>query len=236
MRSSTPRLAAVILAGTALLLAACSSGGASGHDMSSMGDMGGSAMPSMMASAMPSMMASAMPSMDASEMAAMAGDEGDIMFAQMMIPHHQQAVEMADMALANPDASPFVRKLAEQIRGAQQPEIDQMTSWLKEWGAEPAPMASGHDMGSHNAYGFDMAEGGMPGMMTGKQMKQLAKAKGAEFNRLWLGMMIEHHQGAINMAESVLDTSANDDVLALAKAIASAQRAEIDQMQAELDR
>ena len=231
--------ASTALAGAALLLAACgSSADSSGHDMSShdMASMGASGVPSAVASAM----ASAMPSMDASEMAAMGdgstGDEGDIMFAQMMIPHHQQAVEMADIALAKPGASPFVRTLAEQIKAAQQPEIDEMTSWLSSWGATPAPMASGHDMSSHNEYGFDAASGGMPGMMSAKEMKQLERAKGAAFDRLWLRMMIAHHQGAITMAEEVQATTANDAVLALATAIATAQRSEIEQMQAELDR
>lgn len=201
--------------GAALLLAACSTGSAD-HDMASMGDASSGAMPSAMASAMASMGTD-----DAA--VTQTGDSGDIMFAQMMIPHHEQAVEMADMALANPDTSPFVRDLAARIQAAQQPEIDQMTGWLTTWGVA--------DMGD-----MDMGHGGMPGMMSAEQMNELSAAQGADFNRLWLAMMIEHHQGAIEMADEVLKTTSSTEVAALARAITQAQQGEIEQMQAELDR
>jgi len=204
------------LAGAALVLSACS--GSSDHDMSSMGEASTGAM----ASAMASMGSEETPAVSAAQ----PGDPGDIMFAQMMIPHHQQAVEMADMALANPDTSPFVRDLAGRIQAAQQPEIDQMMGWLATWGV--ADMGEMGDM--------DMGHGGMPGMMTAEQMDSLQAAKGADFNKLWLKMMIEHHQGAIEMAEDVLATTNSTEVAALARAITQAQQGEIEQMQAELDR
>lgn len=204
------------LAGTALVLAACS--GSSDHDMSSMGEASTGAMASAMAS-MGSMGSEETPAVSAAQ----PGDPGDIMFAQMMISHHQQAVEMAAMALANPDASPFVRDLAGRIQAAQQPEIDQMTSWLAKWGVA--------DMGD-----MDMGHGGMPGMMTAEQMDSLQAAKGADFNKLWLRMMIEHHQGAIEMADDVLTTTNSTEVAALARAVTQAQQGEVEQMQAELDR
>lgn len=227
----TSRLMAVsALAAAGMLLAACGSNASStpsssGHDMSSHD------MASMSESSMPSVM----PSMDSSEVTVtdtqVMGDQNDVMFARMMIPHHQQAVEMADIAMTNPDISPFVRSLAEKIKAAQQPEIDLMSSWLKEWGAEPAPESTGEDMQS-----MDMGHGGLAGMMSTKQMSELTSAKGDDFNRLWLEMMIEHHKGAVEMAEGVLATTGNEEVSALAKAILSGQRAEIDEMQAELDR
>lgn len=152
-------------------------------------------------------------------------DTGDVAFAQMMIPHHEQAVQMADMALAQAE-SPEVIALAEQIQAAQQPEIDEMTSWLQEWGAEvPTPGAgvdhSGHDMG-------DMS--GSTGMMTDEQMDDLAAASGSGFDQMWLGMMIAHHEGAIEMSRQVLSTTGDPRVEEMAQAIIDGQTAEIATM------
>ncbi|MEI2717673.1 MAG: DUF305 domain-containing protein [Candidatus Nanopelagicales bacterium] len=154
----------------------------------------------------------------------------DVTFAQMMIPHHEQAVVMADMALdPKADASPFVTELAEEIRGAQAPEISQMQAWLADWGA-PSAMPTDHDAhGGHSMDGMTM-----DGMMTDEQMAELAAAKGKAFDDLWLTMMIEHHEGAIVMAEQVRAQSDNPDVTALASAIIVAQRKEIAQMKREL--
>ncbi|PRY53427.1 uncharacterized protein (DUF305 family) [Knoellia remsis] len=146
---------------------------------------------------------------------ASAADQGDVMFAQMMIPHHQQAIEMADLALKDTaGASAEVKALAGDIRAAQGPEIEQMRGWLESWGARAeAPMD--HDMS---------------GMMSKEDMAALSKATGPAFDRQWLTMMIEHHEGAVTMAQDVLKTTKNPDVEKLANAIVDSQTKEIATM------
>lgn len=149
----------------------------------------------------------------------------DAMFAQMMIPHHEQAVVMATLAETRA-ASPEIVALAAEIKGAQQPEIDQMTAWLNEWGV---PVMSGmDDMGGHEGHG-------MSGMLTQDQLSQLEDASGPEFDRLFAEFMIEHHVGAIDMAEDVVN-SQDPRVAALATEIISTQQVEIDQLRAFLER
>ena len=148
----------------------------------------------------------------------------DAMFAQMMIPHHEQAVEMSTLAETRA-SSPEIKELAAEIKSAQQPEIDQMTAWLEEWGM---PVMSGMDaMDEHGGHG-------MSGMLTDDQMQQLADAQGPEFDRLFAEFMILHHEGAIEMAEYVVD-SKDPRVAALAQAILTTQAEEIAQMRAFLD-
>ena len=149
-----------------------------------------------------------------------AGRSGDVMFAQMMIPHHEQAVEMADMALKRP-SSPEVTGLARKIKAAQGPEIASMQDWLREWGAPSAAADSGH-----------MGHGG--GMMSDADMGRLESAQGAGFDRMWLTMMIEHHEGAVVMAKGVLGTTTNPDVRTLAQAVVDGQTEEIGTMKALL--
>ncbi|WP_353951185.1 DUF305 domain-containing protein [Knoellia sp. S7-12] len=149
-----------------------------------------------------------------------AGQRGDVMFAQMMIPHHQQAVEMADQALQK-DASPKVTELAEQIKAAQGPEIETMTKWLQEW---KAPMTAEEGHGGH----------GGGGMMADGDMKDLSAASGAAFDEMWLTMMIEHHEGAVDMAGDVLKTTSNPEVKEMAQAIVDGQNKEIAIMKALL--
>jgi uncharacterized protein (DUF305 family) len=139
-----------------------------------------------------------------------------------MIPHHQQAVEMADLALLRV-TSPEVKQLAEQIKAAQDPEIEMMSMWLQRWGA---PMGMGEDHSGHDMGGMNMS-----GMMNDEDMQTLANAKGADFDRMWLEMMIAHHQGAISMAEQVKDSSSNAEVVTLAGAVITGQNVEIDTMQ-----
>ena len=148
--------------------------------------------------------------------------DSDVSFAQQMIPHHQQAVEMADLALTR-ETSPEVKKLAEQIKAAQGPEIEMMSMWLQSWGA---PMEMGEDHSGHDMGGMDMS-----GMMSDDDMQALADAQGAEFDRMWLEMMIAHHQGAISMAEQVKAASSNADVTSLAGAVMTGQAEEIDTVQ-----
>lgn len=154
---------------------------------------------------------------------------GDVAFAQGMIPHHEQAVEMADMALEKSSASATVRRLATQIKAAQDPEIATMRALLTAWGAPAAPTAGG-DHGT----GHGTGHGGHGGMMSAQDMTALAKADGAAFDRMWLTMMIEHHEGAVTMSEQVLTTTRDPQVSTLARDIISAQQAEIATMRALL--
>lgn len=145
----------------------------------------------------------------------------DAMFAMMMIPHHAQAVEMGTLAETRAQ-SPEIKALAATIKAAQAPEIVLMTGWLEQWGyPTDTPMDDG-GMG-HS----------MQGMLTDKQMAELTAASGAQFDTLYATFMIAHHEGAIAMAKTVVD-SQNPDVAALAAAIISSQTAEIAQLKAFL--
>jgi uncharacterized protein (DUF305 family) len=158
------------------------------------------------------------------------GSDADITFAQLMIPHHEQAVQMADIALQRA-TSPEVTDLATQIKAAQDPEIQQMRGWLEQWGApEQMDGVDGMDHG-------DMDMGGQTagGMMSDEDMGALMDASGADFDQMWLTMMIAHHEGAIEMAEQVKAQSTTPDVTALADAIVAGQTTEIDTMQQLLD-
>ncbi|MFC4910968.1 DUF305 domain-containing protein [Actinomadura gamaensis] len=146
----------------------------------------------------------------------------DVMFAQMMIPHHRQAVAMAKTVLAK-GADPKVRNLAGRIEKAQAPEIEKMSGWLKAWG-ESVP-AEGD--GGHATSGMGHA---MPGMMTGKQMAAFGRASGKDVDRMFLTMMIEHHKGAVTMAEQERKSGASAEARALADEIVRAQQAEITEM------
>jgi len=150
-----------------------------------------------------------------------AGDASaaDAMFAQMMIPHHEQAVVMADLAPTRAQ-DPQILELAAEIKAAQQPEIDQMATWLEEWGV---PRLAGEEaMAAHGSHG-------MSGMLTDEQLAELEASSGANYDRLFAQMMIEHHQGAIDMAAEVLDSS-DPRVAGLAQQIVSTQEAEIEQL------
>ena len=148
----------------------------------------------------------------------------DIRFAQQMIPHHAQAVEMAAMV---PDSgSADILALATAIEATQQPEIDRMTALLSGWG-EDVPGAGG---GGHEGHGASDPEG-MAGMMSADDLEALGATTGAEFERTWLTMMIEHHQGAITMAEAELADGSDPDARALAQEIVDAQLAEIVDME-----
>jgi uncharacterized protein (DUF305 family) len=145
-------------------------------------------------------------------------DAVDVMFAQMMIPHHDQAIEMSDLALER-SRDPEILALAQQIKDAQSPEIEQMTGWLESAGAG---MTMDHDMG-------------MDGMLSDAEMETLRSATGTEFDRLYLEGMIQHHEGAISMAGMIVE-SENAEARALADAIITSQTAEIATMEALLAR
>lgn len=151
---------------------------------------------------------------------ASSGQEGDVVFAQMMIPHHQQAVEMADLALDDSSgASAKVQALAKDIKAAQGPEIKTMQGWLEQWGAEPASKGMGHG-------GMDHGDG----MMSESEMTDLESATGEKFDQMWLTMMIKHHQGAVTMAKDVQSTTSNSEVKTMAADIIEAQNREITTM------
>ena len=143
----------------------------------------------------------------------------DVMFAQMMIPHHQQAVELAAMV---PDRStnPDVLALATKIAGAQQPEINTMKALLLQWDVDPNEM-------SHESGHAGMA---MAGMVDDATMVKLDNLKGTDFDTLWLQSMISHHEGAIAMAKTEIADGKSADMVTLAGSIVTAQQAEIDQM------
>jgi len=148
-------------------------------------------------------------------------NDADVTFAQDMIPHHQQAVVMAEMAADQAD-SEEVRQLAADIQAAQGPEIDTMSGWLESWGEDVPEDMSGMDAG--------MAMGDMPGMMTTEQMDELMSASGAAFDQMFLTMMIAHHEGAIEMARTEQAEGENPDAVDLAAQIEAQQTAEIATM------
>ncbi len=170
---------------------------------------------------------SATPAATAPSSSATAGATGqahnaaDVTFAQGMIPHHKQAVMMAQQASSRAK-SPAVKALAAQIQSAQDPEITTMTGWLTSWGqpTEQSGMSgmAGHDMGS------------MGGMMSDADMTRLSKLTGAAFDREFLTMMTAHHNGAIEMARTQLAQGQYPPAKALAQNIITGQSAEIAKM------
>ncbi|MEY7981470.1 DUF305 domain-containing protein, partial [Streptomyces pilosus] len=142
----------------------------------------------------------------------------DVAFAQGMIPHHRQAVEMADLA---PDRarSPEVRKLAAEIKRAQDPEIRTLSGWLASWGEE-VPAEGAMDHSGH----------GMGGMMTAEEMTGLENASGRAFDTAFLELMIKHHEGAVAMAETERADGAHGPAVEMAGSIIDSQSAEIERM------
>ncbi|MGP4089131.1 DUF305 domain-containing protein [Streptomyces sp. KR55] len=202
MNSKRPlvrRTAAVAAAGAAaLVLAACggNSDSSAGHD--------GHATKSPSASSAPASQGQ--------------HNVADVAFAQGMIPHHRQAVEMADLAPSRAESAE-VKKLAEDIKKAQDPEIKTMSGWLASWGEEvPAGGAMGHS--AH----------GTSGMMTTEEMDQLKNSSGKAFDTAFMEMMIKHHEGAVAMARTEQADGAYEPAKKTAGAIITSQTAEITQM------
>jgi len=144
----------------------------------------------------------------------------DVAFATDMIPHHAQAITMADMAVKTATNSE-IKALATAIKAAQDPEIQTMSGWLKAWGQPVPDTGGGHNMS---------AMGGQGGMMSDQQMMDLQGSKGATFDRMWLQMMIQHHEGAIAMAKTELASGSSAEAKQLAQAIIDGQSKEIVQM------
>lgn len=205
---------AVLLGG--VVLAGCGSN--IGHNMS--GGTNG------MSTAMPTAPASGQPA---------AHDDADVAFAQQMIPHHAQAIDMSKL-VARHTGNAKVIDLAARIQQAQGPEIQQMTGWLHEWGTSPS--GTGMSGMNHSMPGMTsgqsmpgMASGApMTGIMSADEMAKLGQAKGSEFDRMWLQMMISHHQGAVDMSRTELAKGNSTDAKALAQKIIDGQQAEITEM------
>ena len=148
-------------------------------------------------------------------------NESDVMFTRMMVPHHQQALEMAALAQGRAESS-AVKDLAAQIQAAQQPEIDAMNAWLTSWAVVTDEMAGVH---------HSMSGGGM----TEDDMTSLAAKSGAAFDRAFLAMMVKHHDSAIDMAKDELAKGQSPHALALAASIQVTQQAEVTYMKSLLN-
>lgn len=195
------RLAGGLLAG-ALVLAGCSGGSDSSAGPESSASSG-----------------------ESSTAESAAFNDADVTFVQGMIPHHRGALAMAQLADGRAE-DPRVLDLAGRIEAAQLPEIETMTGLLEEWG-EPLPEETDSSMGgmSHGSDGMDM------GGMSDEDMTAMEAASGAEFDRMFLEMMIGHHRGAVQMAEEEIAEGSNPDAVDLARTIVDAQNAEIQEME-----
>ncbi|MEV7548771.1 DUF305 domain-containing protein [Amycolatopsis sp. NPDC089917] len=146
-------------------------------------------------------------------------NQADVAFAQGMIPHHEQALTMAKLVEGRTRDAKVV-DLAARIQRAQDPEIQQLNGLLKSWGVAPSAGHSEH--------------GAMSGMMTEDDLAKLGKAKDAAFDKQWLEMMVEHHEGALAMARTALRQGSDAEVKALAQKVIDGQQAEITEMRALL--
>jgi uncharacterized protein (DUF305 family) len=156
------------------------------------------------------------------------GDQ-DVEFAQMMIVHHEGALEMAELAQDRAEDDE-VRDLAGRIRAAQDPEISAMEGWLEAWGEERSP-------GDHGRHGHgDDGSMLMDGMEHGEAMTHLDGLSGAEFDRRFLELMIDHHRGAVVMSQAQLDDGLHPEARELAQQIIADQEAEIEEMEELLSR
>lgn len=151
-----------------------------------------------------------------------AHDGADVAFAQGMIPHHSQAVDMAGLA-ADRAGNDRVKQLAASVENAQGPEIEQLRGFLAAWGQPEAPAGTDHAGMGHSSTGGS-------GMTTDAQMQQLEQARGADFDRMFLQMMTAHHEGAVEMARTELAGGRNPEAKALAQKIIDEQQAEIATM------
>ena len=166
-------------------------------------------------------------------------NDADVAFASDMITHHAQALSMVDLTLDRP-LDPEVQALAEDIRDAQGPEIETMADWLTTWGEKvPETMRdhanAGHDMGDMSEGMDDMGHDEMPGMMSADDMDALENASDDDFQDMWLEMMVEHHEGAVEMAEDEQQDGQFKDAVDLAGQIIAAQEEEIETMKGLLD-
>lgn len=168
----------------------------------------------------------------ATQPAANAGfNPADVTFAQEMIPHHLQAVKMASLA-ATRTKNPKIKSLAAAIAAGQQPEIGPMQDWLKNWGAPLMAGMPGMDFSQMTPEQLAKTmPDAMPGMASSSDIGKLSAAKGTRFDRLFLTLMLEHHRGAVQMAQMQRSDGKAPEALALAKDIETTQAAEITRME-----
>lgn len=159
-------------------------------------------------------------------------NDADVQFATDMIEHHAQAIEMVTLTQGR-TLDPQVEQLANEIRDAQSPEVEQMVDWLTAWDQEVPATSMDHANAGHDS--DDMSgmddNSNMPGMMSGDEMDALKNASDGEFQDMWLQMMTEHHKGAVEMAETEKTDGTNTDAISLANSIIETQQAEISTME-----
>ena len=155
-------------------------------------------------------------------------NDADVEFATNMIPHHAQAIEMVTLTDTR-TLDPEVKQLANSIRDAQSPEVETMVDWLTAWGEEVPETSIDHANAGHDM-DMDSMDSDVPGMMSAEDMDDLEHASDEEFQDMWLEMMIEHHRGAIEMAETEQAEGKYPDAVSLAESIETSQEAEIDQI------
>ena len=167
-----------------------------------------------------------------SEVSTTKHNDADVEFASNMLQHHAQALSMVDLTQGR-TLDPEVQQLAEQIRDAQAPEIETFTDWLTDWDEEVPETVRDHSNAGHDMddMGDSMNDENMPGMMTSDDMGALEDASDAEFQTMWLEMMVEHHEGAIEMAETETSDGQYKDAVDLAGDIVESQSAEIEKME-----
>lgn len=166
-----------------------------------------------------------------------AHNQTDVTFAQQMIQHHQQAIQMSDAVLAKQGIDARVADVARQVKAAQGPEIQQMQSWLSQWGTPTTSMMPGQSpmpgssMTPMPSGSMTPSAGMMPGMMSPSDMTALQNAQGADASKLFLQQMTQHHQGAITMAQNEINAGQFPPAIALARSIMTSQQQQITTMQ-----
>jgi uncharacterized protein (DUF305 family) len=207
-------LIAAASAGATLLLAACGNTNHSSHTSAASTPAG---MPGMSGMSTPTRDGIAAPLVSSTAPSSAQHNAADSMFAQVMIPHHSQAVEMANKELIN-GQNAQLKALARKIMAAQEPEIVQLNGMLTQWGVAPA---------GHQGHGSMTS---MPGMMSAADMVKFYKATGSALDRMFATMMTAHHRGAIEMANTELAGGVNTAGKTLATSIVTGQTAEITQL------
>lgn len=157
-------------------------------------------------------------------------NDADVEFATSMIPHHAQAIQMVTLTDSR-TLDPEVKQLADRIRDAQAPEVETMVDWLTAWGEEIPETSNDHVNGGHDMGDMpEMDDEDMPGMMSADEMEALMSSSDEEFQDMFLEMMKEHHEGAIEMARTEQAEGESSDAIGLAESIATTQQDEIDQI------
>lgn len=159
-------------------------------------------------------------------------NEADVEFAQAMVEHHAQAIQMANFTIGRDGIDPRIAELAEEIRVSQSAEIDEMAGFLRSWGEEVPE--TGYATGDSHSHDDEMVGGDhadMPGMMSAAEMEELAAARDGEFAQMWMRMIIEHHEGALTMVDDVRDDGEHEGLRDLAEEMEAAQRTEIGDLE-----